>query len=146
VTRSVGRSFAVAFAAAAACLGLAGCGSDEPSQKEAKQQLCASLDNFAASVVALQGLSLKSSSEDDVKTATDNVQDAWDQVVEDAKDVKNASTDQIESAYDDLKQAVQDRPADEPITQVIAGLEPKITAFAQAWKDLASGLDCDAAS
>ena len=136
------RTVAITFAVLAACCGLVACGSDKESQQEAKQHLCSSLDTFAASVVALQGLSLGTSSEDDVDAAADNIGKAWDQVVKDAKDVKNASTDQIESAYNDLKQAIQDRPTDKPITEVIAGLEPQITAFAESWKKLADGLDC----
>jgi hypothetical protein len=130
----------------AACLGLAACGGEQESQAEAEQHLCASLDNFAASLVGLQGLSLQTASEDDLNSAADNVQDAWDQVIEDAKDVKNANTDAIESAYNDLKQAVEDRPRDKPVTEVLAGLEPKIRAFAQAWKDLAGSFDCKTAS
>ncbi len=39
---------------------LAACGSDKKSPAEAKQHLCASLDDFAASVVALQGVGLTS--------------------------------------------------------------------------------------
>ena len=136
------RTVAITFAVLAACCGLVACGSDKESQQEAKQHLCSSLDTFAASVVALQGLSLGTSSEDDVDAAADNIGKAWDQVVKDAKDVKNASTDQIECAYNDLKQAIQDRPTDKPITEVIAGLEPQITAFAESWKKLADGLDC----
>lgn len=71
---------------------------------------------------------------------------AWDQVVADAKDVKSANTDNIQSTYDDLKQAVQDRPTDKPVTEVISGLAPKLTAFADAWKQFASSLDCKTAS
>jgi hypothetical protein len=128
-----------------AAVGLVACGSDQESQQEAKQHLCTSLDNFAASVVALQGVGL-SSSEDELKTSLDKIDDAWHQVVDDAKDVKAASTGSIESAYEDLKQAVQNRPTDKPLTEVIAGLETKVVAFAQAWKDLASGLDCKTTS
>lgn len=140
------RCFALAVVLLAAGLGLVACGGDEESQAEAEQHLCASLDDFAASIVSLQGLSLQKTSEDDLNSAADNVNDAWDQVVEDAKDVKNANTDAIESAYDDLKQAIEDRPRDKPITEVFAELEPKILAFAQAWKDLASSFDCKTAS
>jgi hypothetical protein len=138
----VTRNVAIAAAILAACCGLVACGSDKESQQEAKQHLCSSLDDFAASVVALQGLSLGSSSEDDVKAAADEISNAWDQVVDDAKDVKNASTDEIESAYNDLEQAIQDRPTDKPVTEVIAGLQPQVTAFAESWKHLADGLDC----
>jgi hypothetical protein len=138
----VTRNVAIAAAILAACYGLVACGSDKESQQEAKQHLCSSLDDFAASVVALQGLSLGSSSEDELKAAADDIGNAWDQVVDDAKDVKNASTDEIESAYNDLEQAIQDRPTDKPVTEVIAGLQPQVTAFAESWKHLADGLDC----
>jgi gamma-glutamyl:cysteine ligase YbdK (ATP-grasp superfamily) len=128
-----------------AATALAACGSDKESPAEAKQNLCASLDDFAASVVALQGVGL-SSSQDQISSALDNIDQAWQQVVADAKDVKTVNTDNIKSTYDDLKQAVQDRPTDEPLTEVIAGLEPKLTAFAQAWKQFAGSLDCKTTS
>ena len=63
-------------------------------------------------------------------------------MVADAKDVKTANTDSIKSTYNDLKSAVQNRPTDEPVTQVIAGLEPKLSAFANAWKQFANSVDC----
>jgi hypothetical protein len=144
--QTVRGTLAIALVLLTAPIGLVACGSDEESQAEAKQHLCQSLDDFAASVVSLQGLSLQSSSEDDLNSAADNVNDAWDKVVEDAKDVKNASTDTIQSAYDDLREAIENRPTDKPITEVIAGIQPKVTAFAQAWKDFANSLDCSNAS
>lgn len=139
------RLLGIVALALVAATALTACGGDKESPAEAKQNLCASLDDFAASVVALQGIGL-SSSQDQIKSALDNIDQAWQQVVADAKDVKTVNTDNIKSTYDDLKQAVQDRPTDEPMTQVIAGLEPKLTAFAQAWKQFAGSLDCKTTS
>jgi gamma-glutamyl:cysteine ligase YbdK (ATP-grasp superfamily) len=127
------------------CLALVACGSHKESPAQAKQHLCASLDDFAASVTALEGLAL-TSSEDDIKSALDNIQSAWDKVLADAKDVKTANTENIQSTYDDLKNAVQNRPTDKPVTEVVAGLQPKLTAFAQAWKQFASSLSCKTTS
>jgi uncharacterized protein YoxC len=141
----VRRGLALLAVALAAMTALAACGSNKESPAEAKQNLCASLDNFAASVVALQGIGL-SSSEDQISSALDTVDKAWNQVVDDAKDVKTANTDNIKSTYNDLKEAVQNRPTDKPVTQVIAGLEPKLTAFAQAWKQFAKSVDCKTTS
>jgi gamma-glutamyl:cysteine ligase YbdK (ATP-grasp superfamily) len=141
----VKRLLAIVALALVATTALAACGGDKESPAEAKQNLCASLDDFAASVVALQGVGL-SSSQDQLKSALDNIDQAWEQVVADAKDVKSVNTDNIKSTYDDLKQAVQDRPTDQPMTEVIAGLEPKLTAFAQAWKQFAGSLDCKTTS
>jgi gamma-glutamyl:cysteine ligase YbdK (ATP-grasp superfamily) len=135
------RAVALVLLALVSCAGLVACGSNKESPAEAKQNLCSSLDAFAASVVGLQGVGL-SSSEDELQSALDKVQAAWDKVVADAKDVKTANTDNIRSTYDDLKDAVQNRPTDKPITEVIAGLEPKLNAFAQAWKQFASSVDC----
>jgi hypothetical protein len=130
----------------ASCCALVACGSKKESQADAKEHLCSSLDAFAASVVSLQGLSLQSSSEDDLKASAEKVNDAWDQVVEDAKDVKDVSTDKIRSAYNDLEDAIQNRPTDKPVTQVVSDLGPKLTAFAQAWKDFASSVNCKTSS
>ena len=139
------RLLGIVALALVAATALAACGGDKESPAEAKQNLCASLDDFAASVVALQGVGL-SSSQDQIQSALDNIDQAWQQVVADAKDVKTVNTDNIKSTYDDLKQAVQDRPTDQPMTAVIAGLEPKLTAFAQAWKEFAGSLSCKTTS
>jgi gamma-glutamyl:cysteine ligase YbdK (ATP-grasp superfamily) len=141
----VSRALALVALVLMAATALAACGSDKESPTEAKQNLCTSLDGFAASVVALQGVGL-SSSEDQLKSALDDVDKAWDKVVADAKDVKTANTDNIQSAYDDLKQAVQNRPTEQPMTEVVAGLAPKLTAFAEAWKQFARSLDCKTTS
>jgi hypothetical protein len=128
-----------------ACFALVACGSDKESPAEAKQHLCASLDDFAASVASLGNVTL-SSSEDQISSALDDVQAAWDKVVADAKDVKTANTESIQSTYDDLKNAVQNRPTDKPVKEVIAGLQPKLSAFATAWKQFASSVDCKTTS
>jgi gamma-glutamyl:cysteine ligase YbdK (ATP-grasp superfamily) len=141
----VSRALALVALVLLAASALAACGSDKESPAEAKQNLCTSLDGFAASVVGLQGVGL-SSSEDQLKSALDDVDKAWEAVVADAKDVKTANTDNIRSTYDDLKEAVQNRPTDKPMTEVVAGLAPKLTAFAEAWKQFAASLDCEATS
>ena len=138
---SVRSSLSAVLLAVLCCLSLAACGSNKESPAEAKQNLCTSLDGFRGSVVALQGVGL-SSSEDELNSALDKIDKAWNQVVDDAKDVKSANTDTIKSTYDDLKQSVQNRPTDKPITEVVAGLQPKLTAFADAWKQFANSVDC----
>ena len=60
--------------------------------------------------------------------------------------MKSASTDSIHVAWDDLKQSLQDLSTDESISEMIAALQPKVTAFAEAWKSLADGLSCEASS
>jgi gamma-glutamyl:cysteine ligase YbdK (ATP-grasp superfamily) len=139
------RRAALGLLALAVCAGLVACGSSKPSPAEAKQNLCGSLDDFAASVVSLQGV-VVNPSEEAINSAVDDIQASWDKVVADAKDVKSANTGNIQSTYDDLKNAVQNRPTDKPITEVISGLQPKLSAFAEAWKQFASSLDCKSAS
>src|SRR5438093_11271420 len=96
----VRNSLAATLLAVLCCLSLAACGSNKESPAEAKQNLCTSLDGFAASVVSLQGLGL-SSSEDELNNALDKIDKAWNQVVDDDKDVKSANTDKIKSTYND---------------------------------------------
>ena len=131
--------------ALAVCLGLVACGSNKQSPADAKQQLCSSMNAFAASVTSLQGLGLNSS-KDQLKSAVDNIQKAWDTMVADAKNVKTVNTENIKKTYDDLKQSVQNRPTNEPVQQVVAGLAPKFTAFADAWRQFASSLQCKSSS
>jgi prophage DNA circulation protein len=128
-----------------ACLGLVACGSDKQTPADAKQQLCSSVNAFAASITSLQGLGL-GSSKDQLTSAVDNIQKAWDNVVADAKNVKTVNTDNIKKTYNDLRQAVQNRPTNEPVQQVVAGLAPKFTAFADAWREFASSLQCKSSS
>ena len=137
---------AVLVAALALGLVLPGCGGNKESQQEAEQNLCTSLDNFAASVIAVQGLALGSSSEEDVKAATNRIKESWNAVVQDAKDVKNVSTGQIKSQYEDLKNGIENRPKDKPISETLASLEPTIKAFSDSFRQLLNGLDCKAKS
>lgn len=135
----------LALVALVACLGLVACGSNKQSPAEAKQQLCSSVNAFAASVTSLQGLGL-SSSQDQLKSAVDNIQKAWDKVVADAKNVKTANTDNVKKTFNELKSAVKNRPTNESVQQVVAGLAPKFTAFADAWRQFASSLQCKSSS
>jgi uncharacterized protein YcfL len=102
----------LALLALVACLGLVACGSNKQSPADAKQQLCSSVNAFAASVTSLQGLGL-SSSKDELQSAVDNI---------------------------------QKRPTNEPVQQVVAGLAPTFTAFADAWREFASSLQCKSSS
>jgi gamma-glutamyl:cysteine ligase YbdK (ATP-grasp superfamily) len=135
----------LALVALVACLGLVACGSNKQTPADAKQQLCSSVNAFAASVTSLQGLGL-GSSKAQLTSAVDNIQKAWDNVVADAKNVKTVNTDNIKKTYKDLKQAVQNRPANEPVQQVVAGLAPTFTAFTDAWREFASSLQCKSSS
>jgi gamma-glutamyl:cysteine ligase YbdK (ATP-grasp superfamily) len=140
------RRAALVLLALAVSTGLVACGgSSKPSAAEAKQNLCGSLNDFAASVVSLQGV-VVNPSQDAIKSALDDIQASWDKVVADAEDVKSANTDNIQSTYDDLKKAVQNRPTNKPVTQQLSGLSPQLTAFAEAWKQFASSLDCKSSS
>jgi len=56
--------------------------------------------------------------------------------------VKTANIDNIKQTYGDLKQAVQNRPTDKPMSEVVAGLTPQLTGFADAWRQFANSLDC----
>ena len=97
-------------------------------------------------MIAVQGLALGSSSEEDVKAATNRIKESWNAVVQDAKDVKNVSTDQIKSQYEDLKNGIENRPKDKPISETLTSLEPTIKAFSDSFRQLLNGLDCKATS
>jgi hypothetical protein len=123
--------------------GLVACGDDDDeSQATAEQNLCGSLSTFSAAVVNLQGLDVQTASKDDYEAAVQGIEDAWNSVRQDAKDVADADADALDAAREDLQSAVDEAPEDVPVASAIAGLEPQVDQVAQAWRELFDGLDC----
>jgi hypothetical protein len=112
------------------------------SQEGAEQNLCSSLSDFGDSLAALSDLEASSASAEDYEAATADVRAAWDQVEEDAADVAEADTTALESAQDDLDQAIEDAPADEPVTDALASLSEEIAAVRTALGEVGDGVGC----
>jgi hypothetical protein len=122
--------------------GGAGIRATPESQEGAEQTLCSSLSGFGDSLAALRDLEASSASAEDYEAAAADVRAAWDQVDEDAADVTEADVTALESAQDDLDQAIEDAPADEPVTAALGTLSDEIDAVQTALGEVGDGLGC----
>lgn len=121
------------------------CGDDDDDSEDqatAEQNLCSSLAGLSDSLAAFQALDPTSASYDDYDAAAADVGDAWDQVKPDAADVSAADTTALESAYDDLAQAIEDAPRDEPVSKALNSLSDEVAAVDSAWAEINDGLNC----
>jgi hypothetical protein len=117
---------------------LAACGSDT-SKEDAQANLKADLQAFQSEVSTMAALTA-SSTVDEWKAARASVQEAWDKVVADAVDVKEAEVTNVQAAWDNLAKAVDDIDADTPLKDVVPQLQEEITALKAAYEDLYNGL------
>ena len=132
------RFVAVAVVLAALLVAVAACG-EEQTAEEAKEQLIADLQAFDASAQKLTSLTV-SSTVDEAQAAKDEVQAAWDKVVESAADVEDAQIGNVDTAWDDLAKAIDDLPGDAAIGEAAASLKPHLDAVRAAYDDLYNGL------
>ncbi len=138
----MGRVIAVGLVVLAGATGFVACDDDDESQATAEQNLCGSLSSFSAAVVNLQGLDVQTASQDDYEEAVAQVQDAWDDVRNDAEEVRDADSAALESANEDLSNAVEDAPQDVPVADAVASLQPQVQQVSQAWSEMFNGLGC----
>jgi len=117
----------------------ASCGTDT---KEAETNLCKSLNEFEAALIALGDISLDSTIED-IQNNFKAVEDAWNKIVSDAGKVAEAKSDDLKKAYDNLVKAIDDMPSDASITEALQSIADEASAVAAAWEQLFSDLDCD---
>lgn len=134
---------AVALLLALACVvAAAGCGGQE-SAETAKDHLCSSLHDLGSSVSDLQKLDPTTASKDDYKAASQEVQDALEQVQSDAKDVKDATTRELQQATNQLTQQLKSIPTDVPLTQVASSLAGAVSAFAGSFATTLNAEGCN---
>jgi hypothetical protein len=79
---------------------LSGCGSDDGDDQSAQEKYCEAGESLRASVESLLSL-------DVVATGTDGLEDALNQVVEDAETMKDNATEAAADEVDALEQAVE---------------------------------------
>jgi len=126
---------------AIAVLALAGC-TQEQSQASAEADLCASLATFGDSLQAFEDLDPATASMDDVEAARDDIQEAWDGVAAAAADVSEADEAALETAWGDLADDIQNIPQDEPIADVLTGLQSTAADVRGVYQEMADGSGC----
>ena len=110
------------------------------SQAVAQDQYCRSLDDLSSSVQALTGLDPSSATKDDFQSDVSAVQNAWDDVKSNAKQLSGANVSALDSAWSDFEDAVESVPgsasvsdAEQTISDSAKGLESTIQSNLQSY-------------
>jgi hypothetical protein len=119
---------------ATATLGLA-FAYDGESSAAAKVDVCDSLSDLSSTVMSYQGLNPATATTDELESAADDIDDAWDEVEDEAYDWVYADDNALTQAYYDLDDAIEELPCDYTIAQSLEALEPELSAFPQAYRD-----------
>jgi hypothetical protein len=112
------------------------------STEEAKQEFCDSLTDLSSTVMKYEGLNPATATNDELEAAADDIDDAWDEVVDEAYDWTWAEDNQLVEAYDDLYDAMDSLPGDYTVAQSIEALQPELSAFPQAYSATFDGSGC----
>jgi hypothetical protein len=119
---------------------VAACGGE--SSETAKANFCDSLSDLSSTVMSYEGLDPATATNDELDSAADDIEEAWNDVVNEAEDWANADDNALAEAYDDLYFAIQDIPGDYTIAESLEALEPELSAFPQAYADTFDGSGC----
>lgn len=116
------------------------CGGE--SSASAKENFCDSLSNLSSTVMSYQGVNPATATTDELDSAADDINSAWNDAQDDANDWANANDNALTAAYNDLYNAMEDLPGDYTIAQSLEALEPELSAFPQAFRDTFDGSGC----
>jgi hypothetical protein len=137
----IGAVMAVALTGAVAIA----CSEDEPTEEEAREQLCSDIDTLRTEMTTLQSLSAESTV-DDLREARDSVSSALEDVQSSAADVADAELADAEAAFEELQQAVDDLDGDQSIAAAVEEIAPQVQAFEDAVNAIIPPEMCPAAA
>jgi hypothetical protein len=135
------RTIAAPALVAVMALALVGC-TQEQSQASAEADLCGSLTALGDSLQAFQDLDPATASADDVEAARADIDAAWDDVAASAAEVSGADEAALETAWGALADDLQNIPQDEPIADVLAGLQATADDVRGVYQEMADGSGC----
>jgi hypothetical protein len=119
---------------------ISACGGE--SSETAKANFCNSLSDFSDTVRSYRDLDPTTATNDELNSAADDIESAWNNVVNEAEDWANADDNALTEAYDDLYWAVQWIPSDYTVAETLEALEPELSAFPQAFAETFDGSGC----
>ncbi|CAM5246005.1 type IV pili methyl-accepting chemotaxis transducer N-terminal domain-containing protein [Streptomyces avidinii] len=128
-----------------AILGLSACSDDSSPAEEASQaaaDLCTDLNALKADNAKLKALDPANATKDQVKDAYEAVQKDWENVKENANQLKDAERAAVQSAAENLKKSYQDLPGDTTGKDARTQLQPQIEQLDQATTAAATGQRC----
>ncbi len=127
--------------------GLTACGGGDSATPE--EELCSALDDFRASVDAVNDLvNNRFSPLDDVKAAFTNMINSAADVADAAKDVTSADVSELQAAAESLPESLQTALADPdpPPGNLYQEIKPGYSTIVEASQQAIDDLDCDTSS
>ena len=115
---------------------------DPESSEEAKADFCQSISDLSSTVTVYDGLDPLTATNDELDEAADDIDDAWNEVVDDADDWANAYDNELNQAYYDLYWEIQSLPGDYTIAENLEAVEDELGAFPDAYRDTFDGSGC----
>ncbi len=115
---------------------------DPESSDEAKADFCQRLSELSSTVMSYDGIDPLTATNDELDEAADEIEGAWDEVVDDAEDWANAYDNELAEAYDDLYWEIQSLPGDNTIAENVEAVEDELSAFPGAYRDTFDGSGC----
>ncbi len=115
--------------------------SSTPSTEEATANLCSSIAGLESSVQSALALDLDSTV-DEANAALDSVDQAWEDVKDDAKVVNEAATAEAEAALDSLKDSLNDASGGESLSQAATQAVAAIASFGAAITEITDSISC----
>jgi hypothetical protein len=112
------------------------------SSSEAKADFCDSLTELSSTVMSYEGLNPLTATTGELESAAEDIDDAWDEVLDDASDWAYAYDNPLGQAYDDLYYAIEDLSDDYTVAQSLEELEDELSAFPQAFQETFDGSGC----
>jgi len=119
---------------------------DPESSDEAKADFCQSLTDLSSTVMSYEGIDPLTATNDELDAAADDIEGAWDEVLDDAEDWANAYDNELAGAYDDLYWEIQSIPGDYTIAESLDEVEDELSAFPDAYRATFDGSGCTAAA
>jgi hypothetical protein len=115
---------------------------DPESSDEAKADYCQSLSDLSATVMSYEGLDPLTATNDELDSAADDIEGAWNEVVDDAEDWANAYDNELAQADHDLYWEIQFLPGDYTIAENLDAVEDELAAFPDAFRATFDGSGC----
>jgi hypothetical protein len=112
------------------------------SSDEAKADFCGSLNSLSSTVMSYEGLDPRTTTNEELDSAADDIEDAWNEVVDDAEDWANAYDNPLNEAYNDLYWEVQVIPGDYTVAESLEMVDDELEAFPQAFSETFDGSGC----
>jgi inorganic triphosphatase YgiF len=118
---------------------------DPESSEEAKTDFCQSLSDLSSTVMSYDGITPLTATNDELDAAADDIEGAWNEVVDDAEDWANAYDNELAQAYDDLYWEIQSLPGDNTAAENLDAVEDELGAFPEAYRATFDGSGCTTA-